>query len=59
MWTIQISDDLFLLVKDTQIVKIDRRNGPSMILSSIKLSGIPIEVLFIYPIYLFVVYPRR
>lgn len=59
MWTIQISDDLFLLVKDTQIVKIDRRNGPSMILSSIKLSRIPIEVLFIYPIYLFVVYPKK
>ncbi|EMG50920.1 hypothetical protein G210_5886, partial [Candida maltosa Xu316] len=60
MWTLPINSDEFLLVKDTQVIKINKsQESTTLSPPLLKLSAIPISVLFIYPIYLLVVYPKK
>ncbi|CAI5756616.1 unnamed protein product [Candida verbasci] len=57
-WTIPIDVNNILLIKDTTIINLSKDNQELKPLS-IKLSAIPIDIKFIYPIYLFIIYPKK
>ena len=59
MWTLPLNDDTSLLVKDTQIIQVNKSESPTISLSPVKLTTVPITVLFIYPVYILVVYPKK
>lgn len=59
MWTVPISDDDILLVKDTQIIQVNKSDSSIISPSPVKLSSIPTTILFLYPIYLLVVYSKK
>ncbi|RCK67836.1 Vacuolar morphogenesis protein 6 [Candida viswanathii] len=59
MWTLPVSDDVLFLVKDTQIIEVDKSGTPMISPSPVKLASVPTTILFIYPIYLLVVYAKK
>lgn len=56
--TLPTEGDLILLIKDTTVVQLDKRNS-EISNSPIKLSSVPLAVVFISPMYLVAIYSKR
>lgn len=58
VWTLLTGGNLIILIKDTTVVQLDKSSN-TISTSPIKLSTVPLAVVFINPMYLVVIYSKR
>ncbi|KAI3406748.2 UTP21 [Candida oxycetoniae] len=59
IWTIPTSEDSVLLIKDTTVIQLEKSKSVKISPSPIKLTAVPLNVLFIHPMYLAAIYPKK